>query len=53
MKTSKCFHVFSKFVNDNVIDIGKTKNILLLHLTNLETNFNTQFEKSLEKNLDQ
>lgn len=46
------FSCFSEFMSDNeIFDIKKIKDIILVHLKNLENNFNTRFEKFPEKKL--
>lgn len=46
------FSCFSEFIADNeIFDIKKIKDIILLHLENLKNHFNTRFEKFPEKKL--
>ncbi|CAI6350260.1 unnamed protein product [Macrosiphum euphorbiae] len=46
------FSCFSEFIADNeIFDIKKIKDIILLHLENLKNHFNTGFEKFPEKKL--
>jgi hypothetical protein len=46
------FSCFSEFLSNNeIFDIKKNKDIILVYLKNLENNFNTRFEKFLKKKL--
>jgi len=46
------FSCFSEFMSDNeIFDIKKIKDIILVRLKHLENNFNTLFEKFPEKKL--
>jgi len=47
------FLCFSEFINNSeIFDIKKIKDIILLHLKNLENNFKTSFKKFPEKSWD-